>query len=83
MGKKGLDVLSDVSGLRKEEIVKVFEKVKANSKRLDECEGPHEFEKQGKDIRAKYRCGKCGGELDNIKYYWYMKGLEHGKKANT
>lgn len=74
--------LSDVSGLRKKEIKQIWENVKANHKRLDECEGPHEFELVGEDrpLKSKYRCRKCKGELDRINHGWYQRGLEHGKK---
>lgn len=77
----GLDALSAVSGLSKEETGKIFENVKANFKRLDECNGPHDFEKVGEDFRAIYRCRKCNGEISQRDYKWYAKGLEHGKAS--
>jgi predicted SprT family Zn-dependent metalloprotease len=75
------EVLSGISGLPKEEVQQIFEEVKANLKRLDGCKGPHDFEKDGEGIRAKYRCKKCKGTLDKINYSWYEKGLEHGKAS--
>jgi hypothetical protein len=72
-------ILSRVSGLGENEIDKIWEEVKANSKRIDECKGPHDFEKEGEGIGAKYRCKKCKGRINGVSYFWYTKGLEHGR----
>jgi len=76
-----LDALSEVSGLSKAETEKIFETVKANIKRLNECSGPHDFEKVGEGFRAIYRCKKCAGEISQRDHGWYAKGLDHGKAS--
>jgi len=83
MVDKALDALANVSGLKKKEINQIWEEVKANHKKLRECEGPHEFEKEndGLHFRAQYRCKKCGGTVRGHEYQWYMEGLRHGKAS--
>lgn len=56
----------------------VWADVQANSKKLRECPGPHDFVQEGEGIRRMYRCSKCGGTVDPIRYYWYLEGLRHG-----
>jgi predicted SprT family Zn-dependent metalloprotease len=76
------EVLSRVSGLPKKEVSKIWEDVKANNKRLRDCKGPHEFvETAGAKFRGKYRCWKCGGEINGVAYSWYMEGLKHGRRV--
>lgn len=78
-----IGVLENVSGLKREEIAKIWEEVKANQKRLRECEGPHEFEKtnDGLYARADYRCKRCKGRVNGQQYHWYEEGLKHGKAS--
>lgn len=78
-----LKVLENVSGLKKEEVAKIWEEVKENSERLRGCEGPHEFEKKNDGLyaRADYRCKKCGGRVNGPQYHWYEEGLKHGKAS--
>lgn len=61
----------------------IWADVKANHKRLDECPGPHEFDfdPNATPLRRKATCRKCGGQLDTTDARWYLKGLEHGRKA--
>jgi len=64
------------------DVKSIWEDVKRNKGKLDSCSGPHEF------VRSKNQpvytndmiCTKCQGTLDVIKYLWYKKGLEHGRK---
>lgn len=62
-------------------IVKIWEFVKENHKKLNNCE-KHDFvditpsRKMGK----KYRCKNCKGELDSINVDYYERGFEHGSK---
>lgn len=78
-----LKVLENVSGLSRDEIGKIWDEVRENSKRLKECPGPHEFEKtnDGLFARADYRCKKCGGRVKGPQYHWYEEGLKHGKAS--
>lgn len=79
----GREILSNVSGLPKKEINKIWEEVKANNKRLRNCEGPHQFQlADDKRINSKYRCALCGGTVDTIAFKWYMDGLKHGQKRS-
>jgi len=59
----------------------IWTDVQANSKKLRECPGPHDFVQEGEGIRRMYRCSKCGGTVDTIRYYWYLEGLKHGRKC--
>jgi len=77
----GIETLSKVSGLGKNEVGKIWEEVKANQKCLRECEGPHDFEKEGEGLRAEYRCRKCKGKVRVHEYGWYMEGLKHGRAS--
>lgn len=79
-----LDVLSNMSGISKEDIKKIMEKVKENDKRLKECDPPHDFSiaLTLSPRLKKWKCSKCKGEIDNIYKCWYEKGLEHGMGKN-
>jgi len=63
-------------------IKEIWKKVKENRKRLDSCEGIHNFtnDKDGKIVPRYSTCTKCKGELDPIHVNWYIKGVEHGSK---
>jgi hypothetical protein len=77
------DVLGAVSGLGRVESKNILAEVRANLKRLDECEGPHEFElvlDTASEARKKHRCRKCGGTIDSTRRAWYDRGLEHGRR---
>jgi hypothetical protein len=68
-----------------EDSKRIWEAVKANHAALARCEGPHDFQPKeggrmlGKTITRDYKCTKCGGEIDNLYYYWYSMGLKHGQ----
>ena len=67
----------------KETAQQIWQAVKANKKRLDNCNGPHDFQpihEDGKKLVRDYRCSKCGGKIDAIHKIWYCEGLEHGTK---
>lgn len=61
------------------EVHAIWEEVKRNHKRLDECPGPHEFGPMLAKPGAKYTCSKCGGVVDAVARSWYEKGLTHGR----
>lgn len=73
----GAEALSAASGLPKTQVLELWEQVKQNKQRLDGCEGPHRFERDGRE----FRCGRCGGTVSAVAYAWYLAGLEHGRKA--
>lgn len=76
-----MDRLSKLSGIPKPEMVSIAEHVKANLAALDACPGPHEFAIDAtpdRTIGKRWRCAKCGGEVDFGAKLWYEKGLAHG-----
>lgn len=57
----------------------IAEQVRANARKLDSCTR-HMFEPLGADRPPfRYACITCGGEVDAHGFYWYEKGLAHGK----
>ena len=63
----------------------IWEKVRANAKRLESCPGPHEFKPVDDSSPAsrirRQVCSICGGEVDAVNAIWYRHGLEDAKKA--
>lgn len=68
--------------------------VKANSARLKQCIGPHNFsiciDRHTKEpiigeptpaqrFGAWWRCAKCDGQVENLHKIWYENGVKHGK----
>lgn len=78
----GADALSRVSGVPRDEVFALWEQVKANHKRLDECQGPHVFVSltPEKQIGQRFRCDRCQGEADGVHVHWYRLGLAHGQR---
>lgn len=78
MGRQLLEVLGRVSGLGEPEAHRIWERVKANSAKLESC-SRHEFEPIEDDRRIRsQRCSKCGGEVGGSEALWYKRGLQHG-----
>lgn len=69
--KRAPDVVPD-------RIRKAWDKAKANVARLDECEGPHDFQPigEGREFR-RVRCSKCGGEISRLNRHWYEHAMRH------
>lgn len=70
--------------MTKEECRVIFEQVQANTKRLANCVGPHNFvdcEGETSPLRTfrKQRCTLCHGQLNELDVIWYKRGLEHGR----
>jgi hypothetical protein len=63
----------------RDDIKRIWDDIKVNHKKLDECIGPHEFGK--KDKNHKRTCVKCGGRVDFINANWYERGLRDGKSV--
>jgi hypothetical protein len=78
-----IDTLSKLTGISKPSMLQIWEEVQANHKRLDECEGPHDFSiKKDPDrkIGSDWICTKCGGRISAPNKTWYERGLAHGHK---
>lgn len=77
-----VNVLSDITGLPREEVASIAEQVKANHERLNGCDY-HEFRAMSASeagLRAsrsqRYRCIHCQGEVDSTAYRWHQIGRE-------
>lgn len=80
--EKALDVLGKVSGVGRKKIDEIWKKVQMNSKTLEECVGPHEFQPfvdSERPWHREYKCTKCGGTIDACNQSWYVRGLIHGR----
>ncbi len=55
---------------------------RANRTRLDDCSGPHLFEKvedaSSRSTLDIFRCARCEGEVFSGMARWYDRGLRHG-----
>ena len=77
----GIGVMSEVSGLPRDEIRAIAEQVKANHARLAGCPW-HEFERLPRPddtvlqarLGDRYRCHHCKGEVDFHAYHWHQLG---------
>jgi len=76
----GVEILSNISGLSKDDIRSIWDEVKENAKKLEECSGPHDFQPDNsrKPVRDEV-CSKCGGKISKVDANWYRKGLKDGK----
>lgn len=65
------------------EVKALLEAGRANSKKLDDCAGPHDLsvDLSGPAVilGKRWGCAKCGGEVDGIRKLWYERGLAHGR----
>lgn len=63
---------------------KTIAEVRANLERLHSCSGPHEFDPiTPPGLGQRFRCARCGGEIDQQKLRWYNMGLRHGEARNA
>lgn len=90
----GAGVLSELTGLGRDEVLAIAEQVRANHARLEGCPW-HEFEAlvTAPPGDGRYRCRHCRGEVDAVAYRWHQKGrrpmpvgepqpaLKHGEKC--
>lgn len=52
-----------------------------NNKVLKSCP-KHSFDidiRKDRVAERSWRCSNCGGDIDNLRKYWFEKGLEHGE----
>lgn len=71
------ETLSQISGISKEEMGRLFQQVKENHKRLAGC-AHHNFADitPDKPLNKKYRCQNCQGEIDSTQYLWFTRGQD-------
>jgi hypothetical protein len=85
--------IEEITGVKPGTLDVIFQEVKANSKKLDGCIGPHDFticlDRRTKEpivgvptpaqrFGAWWRCSKCEGQVENLHKIWYLKGMDHG-----
>lgn len=65
-----------------DEMLRIWQEVKANSAKLEACVGPHDFQppEGSKAFAVKYTCSRCGGHLNAIEVIWYKRGLRDGAR---
>jgi len=76
-----VDTLSNLTGIKRADMLSIFAEVKANQAKLNACRS-HEFSavEPGK-VNTKYLCANCGGTVDSHAYHWYRDGREHERAA--
>ena len=79
-----VDTISEATGIPRQDMLDIWERVKKNSAALEGCVGRHEFRAidPTKKLSRRYRCSKCHGEVDSIAHHWYTIGLTHGGTAS-
>jgi hypothetical protein len=82
-------------GIPKRDTDAILVEIRANQKRLDECPKPHDFSiaihrrtnepminpKPNETFGCKWRCSKCGGQVDFSDKGWYVRGLLDGQNS--
>lgn len=71
-----VDTISDATGIKRADMLAIWEAVKANGAKLNAC-SYHEFELiDGTDrpFKRRYRCKHCGGDVDGQAWYWHEQG---------
>lgn len=72
------DVLSKVSGIPENEVMGIYETVKANQLKLSECK-LHDFSIDvvpHTNINKSWKCTKCGGKVNASAKLWYETGMQ-------
>lgn len=81
----GYEVLEKVTGISKEEQVKILEDIKENHRKLDSC-GYHQFIipiKGRTSFDTKYKCPYCEGIVSAQEKKWYELGRLHEERKNS
>ena len=73
-----LDTLSAATGLSRQTMLELAAQAKANVARLNACPW-HDFEPvPGAKVvfgqPDRFRCQRCGGEIDRHAFYWHEQG---------
>jgi hypothetical protein len=88
---KTIQQVGEMVGIPAKETDQILVQVRANTAKLEGCEGPHDFsialDRYTKEPIAnptpqqhfgcKWQCFKCGGYVDAINKSWYNRGLNH------
>lgn len=78
----GVSALSTVSGLSKSEVQDIWNEVKANRVKLENCK-LHKFSGEVVKLGQKMTCECCKGQMSLTDIGWYIKGYEaSGKSCN-
>ena len=77
------EALTKFTGIGNKDIDAIWETVKANHKKLEECERPHDFVPHGIGPFRKEMCSKCGGVVNAINAMYYRQGLADAKKGEN
>jgi len=73
----GAEILGRISGLGREETMRIWEEVKENQAKLNACVRPHDFQQDDpKSIRSRWTCRLCDGKVSSREARWYILGLE-------
>lgn len=83
----GVGVLSELTGVSKEDVLITFETIKANNQRLESCQY-HEFtinpdlsNPDSPIVRhLKYKCIHCGGTVNPVMWRWFEIGRQQQRK---
>lgn len=78
-GTDGADLLSELSGLSRESILKRWEKAKANKRRLDACARHRFFSRspsEGSPFGKSFVCLNCGGAMNFLSIGEYIEGYQ-------
>lgn len=78
-----VDTISEATGIPRQDMLDIWERVKKNSAALEGCFGRHDFQviDPTKKFGARYKCSKCHGEVDSTAHHWYAIGLVHGSTS--
>lgn len=62
----------------------LWNEIRANSAKVQECAGPHDLEEvPGQStLNKRWRCKLCGGVIDTIAKLYYEQGLRHGRGSS-
>lgn len=76
----GIELLSKLGGLGREEVLGIVANVKENIAILASC-SRHDFapNEGSSDFRREEICANCKGRVNGEKAHWYKLGQEHGK----
>jgi len=80
MSAAGLTPIERATGLSRAELVTIAARVKANGLALTNC-AAHDFAliEPAQPLRNRYRCSRCGGEVDGISHLWFERGRQQGR----
>lgn len=72
-----------IRGLPRAELLRIWEDVQANHKRLEACAGPHDFQPvidPKLKLPRDYTCALCNGRISATDHFWYARGIAHGSR---